>query len=225
MERPNQAPVTTTTAPHPGLLRDIFNGAVLGEYADYLGVAGICTQILLGYVPVIGTLCAARDLLADRRHGDNLGTLLNFLALFPVLGGFPKTAEVLEHARHLHEARKALQRRRQQGAPSDSASTMALTSTSLLMALMAPLVVPLLCLGAVALLVPLLHMQGRAVEIMLLAIGFAMPLLIVVMGHIERRERAKGSHARRPGTLVGLFLGYCYLLVMLAISSIVLTFH
>jgi hypothetical protein len=70
---------------------------VRGDFARELGLAGALTQAALGYCPGVGTCCAARDLLADLRHRDGLGALLNSLALFPVLGGFPKTAAALRH--------------------------------------------------------------------------------------------------------------------------------
>src|SRR6185437_12857803 len=66
MERPNQAPTATTIARRPGFLRDIYNGAVLGDFAGELGLAGIFTRIILGYVPAVGMICAARDYIADR---------------------------------------------------------------------------------------------------------------------------------------------------------------
>jgi hypothetical protein len=211
--------MATTITRRPGLLRDMFNGAVLGDYAPWLGFTGVVTQIVLGYVPIIGTICAFRDMLADRSSGDYLGTVLNFIALFPVLGGFAKTAEVLEHTRHLAAAHRAL---RSHGQPPGAAEPLppAHFSTSLALALLAPVLVTLMGLGAVKWVTPWLQLTSRGTGIMLLIIGFAMPLLIVVMGHIERHQRAR---VRRSGTLFGLFLGYCYLLVMVMVSSVVLT--
>jgi hypothetical protein len=85
-------------------LRDIYNGAVRGDFAAEIGLAGALTQAALGFVPVVGTLCALRDVLADLRYRDRMGCLLNALALVPFLGGFPKTAEVIRvihHAGHV----------------------------------------------------------------------------------------------------------------------------
>ncbi len=93
------------------LPRDVYNGAVRGDFEHHLGLAGALTQALLGYVPGIGTICAMRDFVADLRQRDHLGAMLNVLALFPVLGGFPKTAEVLRHV-HLVGRAVAKTRRR-----------------------------------------------------------------------------------------------------------------
>lgn len=86
--------------PRPSFIEDLFNGAVLGDYAAYLGITGHVTMAVLGFVPVIGTFSAIRDFFADRRKKDRLGMFLNLLAIIPFLGGFPKTALVLHTIRH-----------------------------------------------------------------------------------------------------------------------------
>jgi hypothetical protein len=88
--------------PHPVV--DVLNGALRGDYTPHLGIPGLLTQAVLGYVPVIGTCCAARDYLADRRHGDTVGAVLNALSLIPFLGGFPKTAHVVRSVRTLGQS-------------------------------------------------------------------------------------------------------------------------
>jgi hypothetical protein len=85
-------------------LRDILRGAFLGDYARDLGVLGAITMAVLGFVPVIGTLCALRDLFANWRHHDRVGVVLNLLAVFPVFGGFPKLLEVIRGAHHIGRA-------------------------------------------------------------------------------------------------------------------------
>ena len=80
-----------------GFVVDIWRGGVMGDFAAEIGFFGALTQALMGFVPVVGTLCAVRDLIADMRVGDRLGTLLNVLAIFPVFGGVPKTFEVIHH--------------------------------------------------------------------------------------------------------------------------------
>src|SRR5690348_10990607 len=60
-----------------GFVVDVWRGAVIGDFATEIGFFGALTQALLGFVPVIGTLCAVRDLIADMRMGDRLGMLLN----------------------------------------------------------------------------------------------------------------------------------------------------
>jgi hypothetical protein len=86
------------------LARDVFNGAVRGDYAPQLGVPGTTTQIALAFVPGIGTLCALRDALACSGRRDRVGVALNLLAVVPLLGGFPKTAAALRAAQHVGRA-------------------------------------------------------------------------------------------------------------------------
>jgi hypothetical protein len=85
-------------------VRDIYRGAVRGGFARDLGLAGALTQVALGYCPGLGTFCASRDLLADLRHRDRLGALLNGLALIPIFGGFSKTVAVLHHTHQIGRA-------------------------------------------------------------------------------------------------------------------------
>jgi hypothetical protein len=94
----------------PGFFADIYAGAVHGDFAPRLGIPGALTQIVLGFVPVIGTVCAARDFVANRRKGDRLGAVLNALALIPFLGGFPKTAAVIHSVRHVGKVWHAMRR-------------------------------------------------------------------------------------------------------------------
>jgi len=73
----------------------MLKGALFGDYANRLGVAGYLTQGLLGFVPVVCTCCAFRDLLADWGKGDKRGMLLNGISLCPVLGGVTKLARAI----------------------------------------------------------------------------------------------------------------------------------
>lgn len=82
----------------PWLPYDVVRGAVLGDFAR-LGMAGYVTQAACGFIPVVGTLCAARDLTADVRQRNTFGATLNALSLIPFLGGFPKTARVVRSIR------------------------------------------------------------------------------------------------------------------------------
>lgn len=91
--------------------RDIWNGAVRGDYAPALGVPGAATQIALAFVPGVGTLCALRDALADWAKRDGAGVALNLLAVVPFLGGFPKTAAVLRTVQHVGRAMHVTRRR------------------------------------------------------------------------------------------------------------------
>jgi len=83
---------------------DIYAGAVRGDFAEDLRVPGIATQLVLGFVPVVGTMCALRDFVADRRRGDRLGMALNLLGVVPFLWGFPKTAAIIHSVHHVGRA-------------------------------------------------------------------------------------------------------------------------
>lgn len=112
LTQPSESPVATAERAvysRPPLLLDIYRGAVHGDYSRHLGVAGYITQAVCSFIPVFGQLCAVRDLFADLRKRDRLGALLNFLALVPVLGGFPKTLRILgEMMRLLGNVRNSL---------------------------------------------------------------------------------------------------------------------
>ncbi len=105
-----------TPPPPPNFFVDVYAGAVHGDFAPRLGFAGALTQIIMGFVPVIGTVCAGRDFIADRRKGDRLGAFLNLLALIPFLGGFPKTAAVIHSVRHMGKVWHAMKRNDHQNA-------------------------------------------------------------------------------------------------------------
>jgi hypothetical protein len=104
-------PPSATPIPSRGLVLDLFRGAVLGDFDRRLGPAGATAQSVVGFIPVVGTLAALRDLLACIGQRDPLGIFLNLLAIFPVFGGLAKTADAL-HA--LHRYQRASQRRNQE---------------------------------------------------------------------------------------------------------------
>jgi hypothetical protein len=87
-----------------GILRDIFRATLLGDFALDLGLAGAITQVALACTPVIGALCAVRDMAADFSHRDRLGFLLNLLVLIPVLGGIAKTIDVIHNSQRVGNA-------------------------------------------------------------------------------------------------------------------------
>ncbi len=96
-----QLPPVTAGKP-PAFLPDILRGAFLGDFAQVLGLPGATVQVGLNFVPVLGTLCALRDALANWRARDRTGVLLNLLAVVPVIGGIAKAAEVWRHVKRLH---------------------------------------------------------------------------------------------------------------------------
>lgn len=102
------------------VLGDVTAGLLLGDFATDLGLPGAATQIVVSFVPLLGSTCAIRDLVADLRHRDHVGATLNFLALTPILGGFSKTFEVLRSTAHVghavHVSRAQAERRKQRDA-------------------------------------------------------------------------------------------------------------
>lgn len=89
---------------------DILAGAIYGDFARSLHVPGVVTQVILGFVPVLGTLCALRDLIANVHYRDRFGTIVNLFALIPFFGGFAKVFDAIHDLRRLHHA---IQRSRQ----------------------------------------------------------------------------------------------------------------
>lgn len=86
------------------VLGDVTAGLLLGDFAADLGLPGAVTQVVISFIPLLGTTCAVRDLVADLRHHDHVGAALNALALTPVLGGFSKTFEVIRSTAHIGHA-------------------------------------------------------------------------------------------------------------------------
>jgi len=106
--RPTPSPAP---ARRPGFWRDVYNGAVFGDFVRVKRLPGAATQIALSFTPLVGTICAVRDCVAALRYRDVIGLVLNLFALIPVFGGIPKTIEVLHSLWHmghvLHVSRQA----------------------------------------------------------------------------------------------------------------------
>jgi hypothetical protein len=227
----------TTSAPdreRVPVLQDMLNGIFRGDFAKRLGPAGALTQMVVGFVPVAGTVAALRDLLADWAAGDALGVLLNIVALFPIFGGFAKTAEVLHHLRRLH---RSLQGHGTSG-PTHSAMTElgaaplgprgpnAYSLLSLLMGVTAPLLSPGLAIYGLTSLAPRLGWTSSQQRLGLLIVSvFLAPVLGILFGHLasHRARRLHGRHAPHPLARVGLILGYLYLVGFAAILALVLS--
>ncbi len=112
-----EAPPVVMPAPrYRSFFGDIIAGAFLGDFARDLRIPGAVTQIILAFIPLIGTVCALRDLIADLRHHDRLGAFLNFLALAPIIGGFSKTLEVVRGLAHVSHAVQVARHQREQRA-------------------------------------------------------------------------------------------------------------
>ena len=100
-----------------GFFTDIVRGALLGDFALDLGIAGAITQVALAYTPVVGDICALRDMVGDVYHRDKLGFLLSALTLIPVLGGIAKTIDVIHNTRRVGSALVRSRQRRAQEHP------------------------------------------------------------------------------------------------------------
>lgn len=102
---PAQAAYVTAVAPRRrSFAGDVAAGAFLGDFARDLRIPGAVTQVILAFLPLIGTICAVRDLVADLRRHDRVAAFLNVLALLPILGGFSKTLEVIRAFAHVGHA-------------------------------------------------------------------------------------------------------------------------
>jgi hypothetical protein len=232
-------PVETSVAAPPGryrLLPDLYRGAVLGDFAPELGLAGILTQLVLAFVPLIGTVCAVRDFVADRGHGDGLGALLNLLAIIPVLGGFPKTAVVMKDVKVFAKGVRAIHHGAERAHTSDEAGEAGAgrppanpaAVVSFVIGLFAPFLVPALGLGAAWLAETRLGLGLQSQVVALLGASLLVPLVAVATGHtgLRRGRRAHGYGGGRALAIVGLSLGYIYLVGFLALVAILtLVFH
>ena len=97
-----------------GFIRDILRGALLGDFALDLGIVGALTQVALAYTPIVGDICAIRDMFGDIYHRDKLGFLLSAIALIPVLGGIAKTVDVIHNTHRVGQALVRSRNRRTQ---------------------------------------------------------------------------------------------------------------
>lgn len=217
---------------HVSVLADVVNGALRGDFARQLGPAGVITQMVLGFVPVAGTLAAVRDLFASWRAGDMLGVLLNAMAVFPIFGGFAKTAEVLHHLRRLHASLHTYS----PGEPAHAAAQLAAPAPtgrgpnpysllSLLFGVVAPLLSPALAIGGLTWLAPQLGWTSHEQRLGIVIAGVLLPpVLGILTGHLAtgRAKRLHGKHAPRTLARIGLALGYLYLIAFALVLALVL---
>ena len=96
---------------------DLLRGIFLGAYAvDELHMPGLFVWIILGFVPVVGTVCALRDAYYSVEVHEWGGLVFNLVGLLPFMKGFANIVEVshlrrlkhLAHATHqvMHVARQ-----------------------------------------------------------------------------------------------------------------------
>lgn len=98
---------TQSSLAQHSVLRDVYLGVVLGDFAQEIGGAGRLAQVILGFVPVIGSVGALRDAVADWQQRDMVGVVLNILATIPAVGGVAKIAAVARATRRMARALRA----------------------------------------------------------------------------------------------------------------------
>jgi hypothetical protein len=86
---------------------DIIEGTIHGDFATEMGGAGRLAQLVCGFIPGISTVCAVRDAIADYQQKDKVGTVLNLMAMLPLIGGVSKIAAVVRAARRMGRAARA----------------------------------------------------------------------------------------------------------------------
>jgi hypothetical protein len=117
MSQQAASPPTVGSSPvSRSLALDLYRGVVWGDFDAQLGVAGAIAQSAVGFIPVVGTIAALRDLLACLGQRDLLGVVLNLLAAFPVFGGLAKTADALHTVHRYHRAAQRRKERALEGA-------------------------------------------------------------------------------------------------------------
>jgi hypothetical protein len=194
MSDPNSAPATATAPniPHHPLLPDIANAILLGDFCPTLGPAGAVTQVILNFIPGIGTLAAMRDLVADVRKPEPLGIVLNGLSVIPVLGGFTKTAEVLSNVSFAGESFVCLHGLQERAAFRDGEMhpipKNRLARLSVMAAFFTPFVAVVLAVLAVLHFIPLVALWA----------AFVLPVVAIFTGHVGVL-RAKRLRRITPG--------------------------
>lgn len=227
MSDPGRLPPVTTAQQHPlvRIAQDVYYGAVYGDFSPPgRGMATVATRIAMGYFPGVGQICAVRDYIANRRRGDHIGAILCLLSFLPILGGFPKTAEVLRSVRFFRFSMR-LQRRLdqttgQQASPAvgthpavkHTVKHNVIGYVSALLAILAPALILVLWAMITNLATPAFaHDKGSSL-LLLFGISLLVSLIEIVISRIGMRRARR--HARRRGfgsSLFGFVVGWAYL--------------
>jgi hypothetical protein len=217
--------LAAAVAPPPySLLRDIVDGAVLGDAAPRLHLAGALTQIILGYVPVIGTLCALRDFVVCQRNGHRIAAALNLFSVLPVFGGVPKTMAVITNFIVAGKNGKELLESFQEGSSAVPAAAAATTTArqgsniAAIFSLLLVLLIPLLALIALD------RVPDPPGPISVFAAGALVSLVAIITGHLGVRHAIRATGPRHGGcaTAFGLTLGYLYFILFAAAIGLTL---
>lgn len=193
----DQVGVTTAAQPapqviHHAVIPDVARAIVLGDFADHLGPAGGVTQIVISFIPGIGTVASLRDFIADCGKPEPLGIVLNGFSMLPVLGGFTKTAEVMNRVQMVNESFVVVHGVRDRQAFTDGQThdvpKNRIARWSVAAAVFAPLVAVVLLAAQIAEQWPLA----------VLWYAFALPLLAIIFGHWGKTH-AKHLQQITPG--------------------------
>lgn len=223
--------VTATTTmpqvPHHAVIPDICRAAFYGDFAGQLGPAGAVTQIVIGFLPGIGTVAAMRDFVADVRKPEPLGIVLNGLSMLPVFGGFTKTAEVMNRVQFANESFVVLHGVRERAAFQDGQERAIprnrVARWSVVAAIFAPLVAVALLAVQIA-----YHQQ---IPLAVLWFAFALPILAIIFGHWGKTharylQRVTPGLTIEPGRFTagaGAALGWLGLFILgLAATGVIL---
>lgn len=196
-EPTNQSAGTTAveTAPqvvHHPVIPDIARAILLGDFAEHLGPAGGVTQIVINFIPGVGTLASLRDFIADCGKPEPLGIVLNGFGMLPILGGFSKTAEVMNRVQMVNESfvvvhgvrdRQAFLNGQTHDIPKNR-----IARWSVAAAIFAPLVAVVLFAAQI----------GMHWPLAVLWYSFALPILAIIFGHWGRTH-AKHLQQVTPG--------------------------
>lgn len=229
LSQPGSATTTPTypqTVHHP-VVPDIARAILLGDFAEHLGPAGGVTQIVISFIPGIGTMASLRDFLADCGKPEPLGIVLNGFGMLPILGGFSKTAEVMNRVQMVNESFVVAHGVRARNAFADgqvhSIPRNRIARWSVVAALFAPLVAVILAAIQV----------GFHLPLAMLWYSFALPVLAIVFGHwgkVHAKHLKKTSPGLEiePGHLTagaGAALGWLgvILLGLLAVAIVLLS--
>ncbi|HEV7126283.1 MAG TPA: hypothetical protein VGN32_02440 [Ktedonobacterales bacterium] len=94
---PAGAAVPAAPAAHYNIFADLLRGIFQGAYAvDRLHIPGLLIWIAVGFVPVLGTLAAARDAYYCFEVGAWGSLLFNLVGLLPFMKGFATVLDVFQ---------------------------------------------------------------------------------------------------------------------------------
>ncbi len=193
------ATTATQTSPwspqvvHHPVVPDIARAIFLGDFSEHLGPAGGVTQIVISFIPGIGTVASLRDFIADCGKPEPLGIVLNGFGMLPILGGFSKTAEVMNRVQMVNESFVVVHGVRQRDAFGDENAPQRIPKNriarwSVAAAIFAPLVAVILAVVQV----------GFHFPLAMLWYAFALPVLAIVFGHWGKAH-AKHLKKTTPG--------------------------